>query len=95
MRGSHDEPGRGSADASSWPDAMLLDHLLDRYVDWRDTARAAADAYARWSFASGPERALLFAAYIATLDQEQKTASAYAATLADVERWLQRSRRSG
>jgi hypothetical protein len=74
---------------------MLLDDLLDGYVDWRESARAAADAYAyayaRWSFASGPERALRFAAYTATLDQEQKTASAYAAAVTDVERWLQRS----
>ena len=38
-----------------------------------------AGAYARWSFASGPERALRFAAYTATLDQEQKTASPTAA----------------
>jgi hypothetical protein len=68
-----------------------LDDLLDGYVDWRESARAAADAYARWSFASGPERALRFAAYTATLDQEQKTASAYAAAVTDVERWLQRS----
>ena len=70
---------------------MLLDDLLDGYVDWRESARAVADAYARWSFASGPERALRFAAYTATLDQEQKTASAYAEVVTDVERWLQRS----
>jgi hypothetical protein len=78
-------------DTSSWPEAMLLDDLLDCYVDWRASARAVADAYARWSFASGPERALRFAAYTATLDQEQKTAAAYAAAVTDVERWLQRS----
>ena len=48
-------------DTSSWPEAMLLDDLLDCYVDWRASARAVADAYARWSFASGPERALRFA----------------------------------
>jgi hypothetical protein len=70
---------------------MLLDDLLDGYVDWRETARAVADAYARWSFASEPEHALRFAAYTATLDQEQKTASAYAAAVTDVERWLQHS----
>ena len=31
---------------------MLLDDLLDGYVDWRESAGAVADAYARWSFAS-------------------------------------------
>jgi hypothetical protein len=71
---------------------MLLDDLLDGYVDWRESARAVADAYARWSIASGAERDLRFAAYTATLDQEQKTASAYAAAVTDVERWLQHSR---
>jgi hypothetical protein len=55
---------------------MLLDDLLDGYVDWRASARAVADAYARWSLAFGPERALRFAAYTATLDQEQKTGAA-------------------
>jgi hypothetical protein len=71
---------------------MLLDDLLDGYVDRRESARAVADAYAyaRWSSASGPECALRFAAYTATLDQEQKTAAAYAEAVTDVERWLQR-----
>jgi hypothetical protein len=69
----------------------MLDDLLDGYVDWRESARAVADAYVRWSFAYGPERALRFAAYTATLDQEQTTAAAYAEAVTDVERWLQRS----
>ena len=70
---------------------MLLDDLLDGYVDWRESARAVAIAYARWSFASPPERDMRFAAYTAMLDQEQKTAAAYAETVTDVERWLERS----
>jgi hypothetical protein len=70
-----------------------LDDLLDDYVDWRESARAVADAYSRWSIASGRERALRFAAYTATLDQEQKTAAEYAGAVSDVERWLQRSER--
>ena len=70
---------------------MLLDDLLDGYVDWRESARAVAEAYARWSCASGPERAMRFAVYAATLDQEQKTAASYAETVTDVGRWLERS----
>jgi hypothetical protein len=73
------------------PAAMMLDDLLDQYVDWRGSARAVEDAYTRWSFASGPERILRFAAYTVSLDQEQKTAAAYAEAVTDVERWLQRS----
>jgi hypothetical protein len=70
---------------------MLLDDLVDDYVDWRESARAVAVAYSRWSFASGAERALRFAAYISMLDQEQNTAAAYARAVTDLERWLQRS----
>jgi hypothetical protein len=70
---------------------MMLDDLLDDYVDWRESARAVADAYARWSIASGAEGALRFATYIAALDREQKTAAAYAEAVTDVDRWLQRS----
>jgi hypothetical protein len=70
---------------------MMLDDLLGDYVDWRENARAVEDAYARWSFASGPERAVRFAAYTARLDQEQKTADAYAEAVTELERWLQRS----
>jgi hypothetical protein len=70
---------------------MLLDDLLDGYVEWRESARAVGEAYARWSFASGPERATRFAAYTATLDQEQKTAAAYAETVTDIGRRLERS----
>jgi hypothetical protein len=83
------DPGR--TDTSSRPEATLLDDLLDGYVDWRESARAVADAYSRWSFASGHERARRFAAYTATPDQEQKTAAAYAEAVTDVEQWLQRS----
>ena len=67
---------------------MLLDDLLDRYVDWRENARAVAAAYRRWSSAPEPERAIRFAAYTATLDQEQQTAEAYAETVTYIERWL-------
>ena len=76
---------------SSWPEARLVDALLEGWVDWRESASAVADAYARWSFASGSDRALRFAAYTATLDQEQKAAAAYADAATALERCLQRS----
>ncbi len=87
---SHDQPGPGRTD-SSWPVAMMLDGLQDDYIDWRASATAVADAYARWSSASGLERAVRFAAYTATLDQEEMTAAAYAKALTDLALWLQRS----
>ena len=72
-------------------EARLCDELVDGYVDWRESERAVADAYVRWLVASEPERARRFAAYTATLDQEEKTASAYADAVTDLERWLQHS----
>jgi hypothetical protein len=77
-----------STRASSWPAVMMLDGLLDGYVDWRESADAVADAYARWSFARGLERSLRFAAYVAAIDREQQAAGAYADAVEDVERWL-------
>jgi hypothetical protein len=91
MRTARDQSGPGRTDTFSWVMAIILDELVDGYVDWRESARAVADAYARWSCAPGPERTLRFAAYNAALDREQKTAEAYADAVADVERWLQRS----
>jgi hypothetical protein len=54
------------------------DDLVDVYIDWRERARAVADACTRWSCCPRAERAARFAAYIATLDREQNAASAYA-----------------
>jgi hypothetical protein len=71
---------------------MLVDDLLDGYVDWRESTRVVTDTYARWFFASGPERTPRFAAYIAALDQEQNTAAAYAEAATDFERWLNETR---
>ena len=76
---------------SSWREGILLDDLLDAYVDWRESARAVTDAYDRWSFTSRRERASRFAAYAATLDQEQKTAKAYADAVKELERCLRHS----
>lgn len=78
-------------DTSSWREGTLMDDLQDAYVDWRESAQAVTDAYDRWSLASGRERATLLAAYTATLDQEQTTATAYADAVTELERWLERS----
>ncbi|HEY2655236.1 MAG TPA: hypothetical protein VGI55_05565 [Solirubrobacteraceae bacterium] len=89
MRPSRDK------DTSWWREGILLDDLLDAYVDWRESARAVADAYDRWSLTSGRERTPRFAAYAATLDQEQKTATAYADAATELEPWLQHSESRG
>jgi hypothetical protein len=91
MRPSRHQPGPGRTDTSARREAIQLDDLLAVYVDWRESARAVADAYERWSLASGPDRGVRFAAYTATLDQEQKTAAVYAKAVGDLGRWLERS----
>jgi hypothetical protein len=92
MRTTREKPGAGDTDAASMREAALLDDLLAGYVDWRESARAVAEAYARWSSGAAAERAVRFAAYTATLDQEQKTAAAYGEAVADLERCVRRSR---
>jgi hypothetical protein len=91
MRTAREQRGAGHTDASAGREAALLDELLAGYVNWRESAQAVAEAYARWSFAPAPERAMRIAAYTATLDQEQKTAAAYAEAVADLERCVRRS----
>src|SRR5205807_8595546 len=81
---AREQRGARHTDASAGREAALLDELLAGYVNWRESAQAVAEACARWSVAPAPERAVRFA-YTPTLDQEQKTAAAYAG-VADVER---------
>jgi hypothetical protein len=66
----------------------LVDDVLDSYVEWREDAASAADAYTRWSSAPTDEKGLRFGAYTAALDQEQTAASAYAHSISELERWL-------
>jgi hypothetical protein len=87
MRPSRHQPGPGRTDTSARREAIQLDDLLAVYVDWRESARAVADAYERWSLASGPDRGVRFAAYTATLDREEKAAAAYAGAVTDFERY--------
>jgi len=46
VRTSRDQRGPRT-DTSSLPPAMLLDDLLDHYVDWRESARAVTHGHAR------------------------------------------------
>jgi hypothetical protein len=84
MRVSLPRSSRPGGDARAWPVAALVDEMMALYVGWREHADKVADAYARWSAAPPEERAMRFAAYLATLDQEQATASDYADTIRDL-----------
>jgi hypothetical protein len=91
VRTSRDQPTRLLTHTSSWSVAMMFNDLLDRYVDWLESARGVGDAYARWSGASGPDWPVRYAAFSAALDQEQNTAAAYASAVTNVQRELQGS----
>lgn len=66
----------------------LVDEMLDRYITWRHDAAAAADAYARWSNASPPDKAWRFSDFFSALAREESSASAYALITKKVEQAL-------
>lgn len=84
MRVSLPQSSRTGGDARAWPVAALVDEMLAMYVEWRERAATVADAYARWCAAPPEEGTVRFAAYLATLDQEQATARDYADTISDL-----------
>lgn len=59
-----------------------LDDIVESYVDWREQARSVWAAYSLWDRASPDDAGLRFAAYLAALDQEQRTCEVHAATVA-------------
>jgi hypothetical protein len=67
--------------------APLVDAMLAAYVDWREDAAAAAEAYKRWSGAPRGEATWRYLAYMAGLEQEESSANRYAQALRAVERW--------
>ena len=55
-----------------------IDQLLEGYVSWREACAAVWRAYERWIGSDRGERALAYAAYLAALDGEERTARTYA-----------------
>ncbi len=64
----------------------LADGLHRRYTAWRRESDAVQRAYEAWLDSEGPKRELIYAAYLAALDQEQLAADSYRDELAWVER---------
>lgn len=50
---------------------------MDCYVTWREASVAVDTAYANWRAAPLVDRTLLFAAYQAALDREERAAGDY------------------
>ena len=75
-----------------WPITELEEDLIDAYVEWREGATAAADAYRRWADAPSSQRAHWFLVYTAALNHEEFAAIGLALAMAEVERREQRDR---
>jgi hypothetical protein len=69
--------------------ADVVDRMLTRYVDWREDAAAVRDAYRCWAQASSGQGSWRFVAYMASLEQEESSATEYALALAEVGDSLQ------
>ena len=80
-------PAVTSGPDTTRPALEVVDAMMSRYVQWREHAAAATDAYGEWSAAPAGERASRFAAYLAALDREEASAGSYGAAVADVERF--------
>jgi hypothetical protein len=59
------------------PGRQLVDAVMDRYVAWREESVAVDTAYANERRAPSGDCALLFAAYLAALDREERAADDY------------------
>jgi hypothetical protein len=68
----------------------LVDEILDCYLAWRNAASNATAGYRAWCASGAADRSLRFGAYLASLDQEECTATAYAQIVADVVRRVDR-----
>lgn len=64
----------------------LRDEILDLYLDWRQEAEEAAEAYASWAGAPAGAKAARFLVYAAALDREEVAATTYPNALARSER---------
>jgi hypothetical protein len=78
----------GDRHTAPWPIPALVDRVLVRYVEWRETTGTVADTYGRFCAAQRCDVAPRFAAYMAALDQEQTAAGTYAESISELERRL-------
>ena len=57
---------------------MLVDQLVDAYIDWRETCARVSDAYRSWASETGPCGRVAFGFYMAAFDAEEQAAEVYA-----------------
>ena len=59
------------------PGRHVVDAAMDRYLAWREESMRVDTAYANWRRAPSGDRTLLYAAYLAALDREERAATDY------------------
>ena len=67
------------------PVAVLVDAMLARYIDWRESAAIVADVHKLWREDRTGDCGQWHAAYEAALDREETAARAYELAVWDVE----------
>jgi hypothetical protein len=77
-----------------WPLSDPGQDLHNSYIEWREVAADAADAYRRWANAPLNLRARRFAEYRAALDEEEFAAICYGLAVMTVERQQERGHRT-
>lgn len=60
-----------------YSDNPLVDDLIDSYVSWREQCSAVSIAYLTWVEAVPEDRDDAYAAYVATVDREERAAADY------------------
>jgi hypothetical protein len=56
---------------------VLVDEMIDAYVEWREERDHVNAAYVAWSAAVADEAGLAFVAYSAALDREEQASLTY------------------
>ena len=71
-----------------------VDDVRGRYVDWREDAAAAEDAYRQWCACPPDESPWRFSAYMAALQQEERSANSYGLVVSTMDRSLRGAQRA-
>ena len=64
---------------------LLLDNLIEAYVDWREACGRVNDAYRSWASEAASCDSVAFGLYLAALDAEEQAAEVYAALVRSAE----------
>jgi hypothetical protein len=57
--------------------SLLVDRMIDAYVDWLEACLRVGDRYRSWTRATGLPATLAFRRYWAALNQEERAAEVY------------------